>query len=374
MSLILSVLGGLIGVIIIGGIIALAYGMVAGGQAEKNMENKTKALDVFVYLGVFITLVVSVTNLLQIVFSAINKKFVDLLDYQGYVDMYNSDMRFAIASLVVVYPIYVGLSWFIAKDIAKNPFKRDLKVRKIMIYVALFATLCTLVGTLVSIIYTFLGGELTVRFALKALSVFAVSLTVFGYYLFSLRRDYTQKTYVPHIFTVGVTLAVIFSLIWSITIVGTPGEMRAKRIDNTRLSDISRIQQEIYNYYQQTDKIPDRLSELNNAFQGYVVPVDPVTKEEYGYKVVQQPIMRMNYTTNKKEMATNAVFELCATFETKREVDSRGMPVVGKGGSTDAMYFATNYFYDGDQSPFWNHDAGEVCFKRIITPEMYYGR
>jgi hypothetical protein len=50
------------------------------------------------------------------------------------------------------------------------------------------------------------------------------------------------------------------------------------------------------------------------------------------------------------------------------------MPVVGKGGSSEAMYSATNFFYVGDQSPFWNHEAGEVCFKRIITPEMYYGR
>lgn len=270
------------------GIITLAYGVISGGQTNHLMENKIKALDVFVYLGIFITLVVSVTNLLQIVFEAINRKFIDLLDYQGYVDMYSSEMRFAIASLFVVYPIYVGLSWFVAKDIVKNPYKNDLKIRKIMIYVALFVTLCTLVGTLVSIIYTYLGGELSVRFGLKAVAVFAVSLTVFGYYLFSLKRDYSKKTYVPHVFTIGVTLAVLASLIWSISIIGTPGQMRAKRIDNTRLSDVSRIQQEVYGHYQQTDKIPDTLSELNNAFQGYVVPVDPVTKEEYEYRVIQQ--------------------------------------------------------------------------------------
>lgn len=356
------------------GIITLAYGVISGGQTNHLMENKIKALDVFVYLGIFITLVVSVTNLLQIVFEAINRKFIDLLDYQGYVDMYSSEMRFAIASLFVVYPIYVGLSWFVAKDIVKNPYKNDLKIRKIMIYVALFVTLCTLVGTLVSIIYTYLGGELSVRFGLKAVAVFAVSLTVFGYYLFSLKRDYSKKTYVPHVFTIGVTLAVLASLIWSISIIGTPGQMRAKRIDNTRLSDVSRIQQEVYGHYQQTDKIPDTLSELNNAFQGYVVPVDPVTKEEYEYRVIQQPITRMNYSTNEKEMVTNAIFEICATFDTKREVDSRGMSVSGKGGATDAMYFVTNQFYEGDQSPFWNHDIGKVCFKRIITPQMYYGR
>ncbi len=374
MSLILGILGGLVGIIIIGGIIALGYSAVSGNQGNNLMENKIKALDVFVYLGIFITLVVSVTNLLQIIFAAVNRKFVDLLDYQGVMDVYNSDVRFAIASLVVVYPIYVGLSWFVAKDIVKNPYKRDLKIRKIMIYVALFVTLCTLVGTLVSIIYTYLGGELSVRFGLKAVAVFAVALTVFGYYLFSLRRDYAQKTYIPHIFTIGVTLAVVVSLVWSISIVGTPGEMRMKRIDNTRLSDISRLQQEVFNHFQGADKLPANLAELNDAFQGYSVPVDPVTKENYVYRVVEQPVMRMNYTTNKKEMATNAVFELCATFDTKRAVDSRGMQIVGKGGATDVMYSVANYYNEYDQSPFWNHEAGETCFKRIITPDMYYGR
>jgi hypothetical protein len=374
MSLVLSILGGLVGIIIIGGIIALGYGAISGNQGTSSMENKTKALDVFVYLGIFITLIVSVTNVLQIVFAAIDRKFVDLLDYQGVVDAYSSDVRFAIASLIVVYPIYVGLSWFIAKDIAKAPAKQDLKIRKVMIYVALFVTLCTLVGTLVSIIYTYLGGELTIRFGLKALAVFAVALTVFGYYLFSLRRNYTQKTYVPQAFTVGVTLAVVVSLVWSISIVGTPGQMRAKRIDSARLSDISRLQQEVFNHFQGADKLPANLAELNDAFQGYSVPVDPVTKEAYVYKVVQQPTMKMNYTTNKKEMATNAVFELCATFDTERAIDSRGMQIVGKGGATDAMYSVTNYYYEYDQSPFWNHGVGEACFKRIITPDMYYGR
>lgn len=154
--------------------------------------------------------------------------------------------------------------------------------------------------------------------------------------------------------------------------------MRAKKIDSTRLSDISRLQQEVLNRLNTTDKLPLTLSELDNAFQGYKVPVDPVTKEIYVYKVTQQPVIKMNYTTNRKEMTTNAVFELCATFDTTREVDARGVsvPVVGKGGvmMTDSYYSAANYYYEGDVSPFWNHGVGETCFKRIISPDMYYGR
>ena len=84
----------------------------------------------------------------------------------------------------------------------------------------------------------------------------------------------------------------------------------------------------------------------------------------------------MNYATNRKELTGSAIFELCATFDTIRKIDSRGqtVPVKGEGFAADSFYSASNYYYEGDQSPFWNHGVGETCFKRIISPDMYYGR
>lgn len=349
------------------------------GSSQKNTmqsDIKTKALDLFIYLGIGISLVVSVTNLLQVVFAAINRKFIDTLNYSNnYVDASSSDVRFAIASLIVMFPIYVGLSWYVSRDIQKFHFKQDIAIRKILIYCTLFITILTLIGTLVSLIYTYLGGELTIRFGLKALAVFTVALAVFAYYFYSLKRDYAKKTILPAIITVATSILVIAAVVWSITIIGTPKDMRAKKVDSTRLSDISRIQQEVFNRFQSTDKLPLTLAELDNAFQGYAVPTDPLTKESYGYKVIQQPVIKMNFTTNRKEVTTPAIFELCATFDTVREYDARGQ-VIGKGEGLgiDSQYSASNYYYDGDQSPFWNHGTGETCFKRIISSDMYYGR
>ena len=78
---------------------------------------------------------------------------------------------------------------------------------------------------------------------------------------------------------------------------------------------------------------------------------------------------------NRKEMIKPAIFELCATFGTVREIDARGQSAPGKGDvlSVDTFYSASNYYYEGDVSPFWNHATGTVCFKRIISPDMYYG-
>lgn len=334
-----------------------------------SMESKTKALDVFVYVGIFITLVVSVTNIISILFTAIERKFTDVLEVGRYVDVYGSDMRMAIAFLVVMFPIYLLLSMYVSRDIAKFTYKRDLLIRKIFIYTTLFVTICTLLGSLVTTIYYYLGGELTVRFGLKALTVFVIAGAVFGYYIYALRRDYSKRSSIPNIIAAGSAIFVIVALVWSVSIIGTPAQMRLKRIDDVRLSDISRVQQEIFNHFQTTDKLPATLAELDDAFQGYVVPKDPVTGEVYEYRVLQQPVVRNNLQLNRKELVTPAIFELCATFETERKYDDRGTAVFA-----EKMYSVSNYYYAGDTSPFWNHGAERTCFKRVISSDMYYGR
>ncbi len=353
------------------------YLLSSSHKHSMQADMKTKALDVFLYLGIAISLIVSVTNFLQVIFAAVDRKFVDILQATVYVDSTASDVRFAIASLVVMFPIYMLLSWYVSRDIVKFLYKQDIFIRKVMIYCTLFITVLTLIGTLVSVIYNYLGGDLSVSFGLKAVSVFVVALALFAYYYYSLRRDYSKTTLVPIVIAVFVSLLITALVIWSVSIIGGPSTMRAMKIDNVRLSDISGIQSQIVNRVQMTDKLPVSLSELTNMIQEYQAPVDPITKELYVYRVIQQPVIKANYGTNKKEMTTEAIFELCATFDTVRNVDARGqsIPMIDKGGVlSESFYSANNYYNSGDISPFWNHGVGETCFKRIISPDMYYGR
>lgn len=363
---IITVLALLMLLLVLGGIVALVVSLI---RKNTTMESKTKAVDVFVYVAVFIALVVSITNIVQIMFAAIERKFTDVLEIGRYVDVYQNDMRMAIASLIVAFPVYIALSLYISRDIKRFHYKRDLPIRKVFIYVTLFVTALTLLGSLVATIYTFLGGELTTRFELKALTVFVVAFAVGGYYLYALKRDYAKETKLPYLFAGVSTLLVLLAIVWSVSIIGTPKQMRMKRIDDARLTDVSRIQQEIYNHFQTTDKLPGSLSELDDAFQGYVVPKDPVTGSAYEYRVIQQPVVRRNVALNTKELATPAIFEICATFDTERTYNDRGTPIM-----TDKMYSISNQYYIGDVSPFWNHGIGKTCFHREITSDMYYGR
>ena len=75
----------------------------------------------------------SVVSILTLYFQYIDRAFPDAL--VAYVDPYSSAIRFAIASLIVVTPLYVYLTRRINSDIRSMPEKRDLWVRRWLIYI-----------------------------------------------------------------------------------------------------------------------------------------------------------------------------------------------------------------------------------------------
>ena len=70
-----------------------------------------------------------------------------------------------------------------------DPGKRSSPVRRWLTYLTLFSAACVLIGDVMSLVYSALGGELTARFVLKVLIVGAIAGTVFWYYLLDLRAE-----------------------------------------------------------------------------------------------------------------------------------------------------------------------------------------
>ena len=58
-----------------------------------------------------------------------------------------------------------------------------------MTYLTLFSAACALIGDVITLVYNALGGELTVRFLLKVITVALIAGTAFIYYLHGLRQD-----------------------------------------------------------------------------------------------------------------------------------------------------------------------------------------
>jgi len=85
--------------------------------------------------------------------------------------------------------VFLYLSWLTERDVRRDPVKRASKVRRWLTYLTLFASACALIGDVTTLVYNALGGELTIRFLLKIVTVALIAGTAFIYYLRDLRQD-----------------------------------------------------------------------------------------------------------------------------------------------------------------------------------------
>jgi hypothetical protein len=148
------------------------------------------AREAFMYLVLFSTLYWSAYHLGSLLFDIINVAFPDpATDQAAFRSYARSSMRWSISSLVVAFPVFLYMSWLVARDMAADPNKRHSKVRRWLTYLTLFVASSIIIGDVITLLYNLLGGELTVRFLLKALVVAFIAGTIFWYYLSSVARD-----------------------------------------------------------------------------------------------------------------------------------------------------------------------------------------
>lgn len=147
------------------------------------------AREAFMYLVLFTTLYLTTFNLGRLIFQFINLGFPDPAAYYDFVNSAHQAIRFSVASLIIAFPIFMYLSLLIGRTIKRDPSKRASKVRKWLTYMTLFVAAGVIIGGLTALVYGFLGGELSPRFALKALTVGIIAGGIFGYYLWDLRQE-----------------------------------------------------------------------------------------------------------------------------------------------------------------------------------------
>ncbi|MFA6158840.1 MAG: DUF5671 domain-containing protein [Candidatus Paceibacterota bacterium] len=301
---------------------------------------QTTPKDFFLYVGAIIALYVSAGSLLAVLFSIIGAIFPDAVA-RSY-DYYNGGMRFAIASLIIIFPMYIALSWIIRRDIVANPEKRELSVRKWLVYLTLFVTGLVVVGDLVTVLNVFLGGEVTVRFIAKVIATLVVSGAIFGYYLYDIRRSADENKRVSRIIVVASAAFVLGTLVWGFAVMGSPSKARNLRFDDTRTSDLQSIQWQIINVWQQKGALPAQLSDLNDSLSYFSLPIDPETGASYVY-----------------EKTAAKAFKLCATFA----LGTADGAASGVSASVVRPYGVTD--------TNWKHSAGTHCFERTIDAALY---
>ena len=157
-------------------------------------DNKVSPKDVFTHLLAIVALYASAVSFLVLVFQTVNIWFPDILTEAGYYARLgaNNAIRWSIASLVIVFPVYVMTMRYLGKSYEENPSKRNLRVRKWLMYFTVFIAALVIMGDLVTLINNLLNGELTVRFGLKVGTVLFVAGSIFYYYFSDLKKHHTE--------------------------------------------------------------------------------------------------------------------------------------------------------------------------------------
>lgn len=300
------------------------------------MNTKSNAKDFFLHVGSVVLLYAGTVALLNILFRVINAAFPEVNQY-GYYG--SSSISFPVATLIVVFPLFLFLTNMLRKGYAADPARKEYAVRKWLIYITLFVAGGVLAGDLVTLIYRFLDGqELTTAFLLKVFSVLVVAGSIFGYYLDDLKDRLVGNR--RNIWRIAAFVLVVGSIVAGFSVLGSPQSQRMLRYDSQKVSDLQSIQWQLINYWQQKGSLPENLEGLVDPISGFSLPRDPQTKVSYEYK-----------------KTGTMSFELCAEFN--------------KESSKDEFSRVAYPEPIGKTPENWQHGAGPHCFERTIDKDLY---
>ena len=301
------------------------------------METNT-ARNFALQLGSLIALYVSLGAVIAVVFGVINILHPDPLNSYWEYESAQQGIKFGIAMLVVFFPTYILLTRYV-NQIRRKETGTYLTLTKWLVYLSLLVGGGILLGDFVAVILTYLNGEVTVRFILKALTLSVVIGGAFYYYIQDARGYWNKHEQNSKLYGAGAAILVIAVLALGFMNSASPEESRQMRFDQQQISDLSDIEWRIADHYRiNDDTFPATIDEL---FVGITAPTAPEGRDAYTYRIVDED-----------------TYELCATFAYSSDQS---------GSDTTAPMM-----FEGDslKNPYnnWDHGVGETCFERTLVP------
>ena len=284
------------------------------------ISHGAKAL--FWYLSMFFTLGIVAFATGAVWYQLINKLVpTDVLPYGVYLAFSQSAVKSAIAALIVGTPFFFLFMTAIRRAIKKAQITLERGVRLWISYLILFLVVAIAIGDVITFVTRFLGGDFTLRFVLKVVTILVITGWIFLYFWLDLKSDDALKTSkLPRTLGAVTLVVIIATLVGGFFIIDSPATSRAKAFDQDRLNDISQLQYQVQDFYRRNAALPATLTELEA--EGYSlqnVLRDPQTDELYEYAVID-----------------NTHFELCASFTTDNRNDSETERFYGPGGKNFA--------------------------------------
>lgn len=292
-------------------------------------------------LGALLSLYLSLSFLLVLLFGLIELTVPDATDQYWDIESAASGIRIGFAMVIVFFPTYLILTRTVNR-IRRNELEGAyLGLTRWLIYLSLLVGGAVLLGDLVTVIMTFLEGEITQRFILKALSVLVVIGAAFYYYIEDARGSWVSREQQSKLFGVVSAVIVAILLVLGMLSIDDPGAVRERKLDEQQITDLQAIQYSIDSFYRfNGEALPENLAELQNyEWQ----PSAPEGREAYTYERTQEG------------------FRLCGTFAAPSHPDEDlalrpTVPI-----TKDTLILGSDN---------WSHDAGRYCFERKVNADL----
>ena len=333
---------------------AIVQGLIGSGVPSPDRVHAgggrlASTVEVILNLFSFILLGGVVSALITLLYQVINFFFPDrLLVGYGYSDVSTSAIHYAIAALIVGFPLYLVTvrMWF--RRYREDEAKVESKLTKWLTYLVLLASAVTIVGDLVTALFYFLQGEITARFFLKALTILVVFSMIFGFYYLERKKiqyknNISRSTF--NMFGYAVTALVLFGIVVGFVAGGSPATERKRGFDEARAQDLSALAGCIASYGYDTRTLPSTLDALkeNTQYSYCSDRKDPETAIPYTYRVLP-PV-------GKSTTVTQGTFELCANFSLE----------------LNTLSTTQKNSYASPMDKWHVHTAGESCDTEVVT-------
>lgn len=188
-----AVLGPLLLLVVVGGIVGAVIWAVTSrkdasrSDADAGDEPPTGPREIFLHLLAFVALYMSVIGVIVGAWATANQLFPRPFETAGFGSTMSSGIRIAISLVVVTFPLFIYLNWYIGKKIKSGEMAPSSRLRQVLGYLTIFIVAITALIDMIAIVFQYLGGELTARSGMKAGTVLVVMALVYLYYMSDLR-------------------------------------------------------------------------------------------------------------------------------------------------------------------------------------------
>ncbi len=151
--------------------------------------------DAFEHILLFISLYVMSSSIALILHVFVDKWLPGVLtnNYSGYGYFFSFAedffLRSYLASLIVALPLFIFFFLDITKRTMKDTSMRNIRARKILIYITLVIAFLIMFSHVIGVLYAFISGNVDLNIFLHLLVTLFVNGIIFIYYLLQIKQD-----------------------------------------------------------------------------------------------------------------------------------------------------------------------------------------